>query len=349
MKYIRHAAILSGLLIAASFVLFQPEIATRAISKGILVCANSILPTLFPFFIISDLWCTLGYSQQVSKVLSPFMNAVFHLPGSAAPALITAAVGGYPVGIQTLTKLYENNAISKHHAEATLLFCNLAGPAFILGIVGVGLFQSLQIGVVLWVIHLASAFSIGFLFRPSASTPDTNVQYTATDTAFLPALTLAIKKAGETTVQVCIFILFFSIVTENLAHLLPSSVQSAVLLGSFELASGCTSLGNLGLPQKTVFVICSGFLGWGGLCVHFQSVSMLSRTDLSTKNHWAGKALQGLLSTALACLIAPYLPLHAPCFASASAPPVTAIAFLACLMILMLEKSSSRKTGRYRI
>ena len=129
-------------------------------------------------------------------------------------------------------------------------------------------------------------------------------------------------------------------------------IQQPVYL-VISMVSGCAYLlylqGGKGLSQETVFVICAGLLGWGGLCVHCQTVSLLQKNGLFSRTHWLGKALHALCSTALACLAAPLLPLQIPCFAAVHRIPVEEISLLTSLTVLIFLKSSSGKNTDHRI
>lgn len=53
-------------------------VATRS---GLLLWANNVIPSLFPFFIATEL---LGYTNIISKVgklLNPIMRPIFNVPG----------------------------------------------------------------------------------------------------------------------------------------------------------------------------------------------------------------------------------------------------------------------------
>ena len=52
------------------------------------------------------------------------------------------------------------------------------------------------------------------------------------------------------------------------------------------------------------FVLCAVLLGWGGLSVHAQTLSVLEDTGLSARRYLLGKTLQAALSAPLALLAA---------------------------------------------
>lgn len=352
MKHLKHLAVCSGLAAAAVVLFLYPEVSVSAIRNGLVVCANSILPSLFPFFVLSELWISLGYANLLSKLLAPVMSRLFHLPGASASALLLGAIGGYPVGARTAARLYEQHQLSREEAEHLLLFCNNAGPAFLFGIIGGGLFQSAAVAAALWSIHLASALLLGILFRPAPCENRAAQSSQITPPEFLPALTDAIKQGGRTAGTVCVFVLFFSVLSGQLRGMFPfffSTSAGTIVLGSLELAAGCSNLSGAGFSQQWVFVVCSGLLGWGGLCVHCQTASALSEAGLSAGKYIIGKAMHALVSVALACLTAPLLPLSQNCFTAASAPPVGAATLLSNLVLLLILKSSSGKRARNQI
>ena len=57
--------------------------------------------------------------------------------------------------------LYENGQCSKTEAERLLAFCNNSGPAFILGVVGTGIFASSRAGLLLYLAHIAASLCVG--------------------------------------------------------------------------------------------------------------------------------------------------------------------------------------------
>ena len=116
--------------------LLQPDAAAQAAKNGLLLCGNLIVPALFPFFILSSLLISTGGAARFGRLLSGVMGIWFHQPGTSASALVLGFLGGYPVGAKTVCTLYEEKLCDRTQAEHLLLFCNNAGPAFILGAAG---------------------------------------------------------------------------------------------------------------------------------------------------------------------------------------------------------------------
>ena len=203
----------------------------------------------------------------------------------------------------------ENGVLSQEEGERLLAFCNNAGPGFLLGVCGAGVFSSSRAGAALYLIHVAAALCAGLL-TCRALPPSPHGTYphkSAKAQRFSTAFPTAVQNALTGCLNVSAFVVFFTVLARLLLHFLPeafaSSLPCALLLGFLELTSGVLSL-----PcSRAGFLACAALLGWGGMSVHFQTRSMLAATPLSARYYLKGKVLQALLSLLLALPALPFL------------------------------------------
>lgn len=203
----------------------------------------------------------------------------------------------------------ENGALSRDEGERLLAFCNNAGPGFLLGVCGAGVFSSSRAGAALYLIHVAAALCAGLLTcRALPTAPHgTYPHKSAKAQRFSTAFPTAVQNALTGCLNVSAFVVFFTVLARLLLHFLPeafaSSLPCALLLGFLELTSGV-----LALPcSRAGFLSCAALLGWGGLSVHCQTLSVLAASPLSARYYLRGKALQSLLSLLLALPALPFL------------------------------------------
>lgn len=156
-KKIYDALVCTALLIAVASLVLYPEESVDAAKNGLTLCANVIIPSLFPFFVLTTLIVQLGLSNYFGRVLEPIMRPLFNVNGACATAFVLGFIGGYPVGAKAVISLYENGDCTKAEAERLLSFCNNSGPAFIFGVVGAGIFSSGKIGLLLYLAHTAAS------------------------------------------------------------------------------------------------------------------------------------------------------------------------------------------------
>ena len=320
-------ALLGG---AAALVLW-PELTMEAMRDGIRLCGNVILPSLFPFFVLSSLVVELGMSRYLGKLLEPIMVPLFRVSGSCAAALALGFIGGYPVGARTAIQLYENGQCSRTEAERLLAFCNNSGPAFILGVVGAGVFGSGRLGLLLCLTHLLASLAVGVLFRfyRPGDRPRAKGRAPHFQTASFPAaFTRSVTGALQSTLHICAFILFFTVLLRVLARAgtldllsrllcallsplgLTRSWAERLLTGLLEVSSGVTSLTGGSLSGR--LSMAAFMLGWAGVSVHCQVLAFLGDSGLSMRTYVAGKLLHGGLSALLTAALVRLLPLELP-------------------------------------
>ena len=171
------------------------------------------------------------------------------------------------------------------------------------------MFSSSRAGAALYLIHVAAALCDGLLISralppaPHGTYPHKSAKAQHLSTAF----PTAVQNALTGCLNVSAFVVFFTVLARLLLHFLPeafaSSLPCALLLGFLELTSGV-----LALPcSRAGFLSCAALLGWGGLSVHCQTLSVLAATPLSARYYLRGKALQSLLSLLLALPALPFL------------------------------------------
>ena len=150
-------------IFALGLVLFTRE-TSQAAADGVALCAQVLIPSLFPFFVVSSLCVQTGLAALAGRAFEKPMRFLFGVPGVCAPAFVLGLVGGYPVGARTAISLYEQGACTKAEAERLLAFCNNSGPAFILGAVGASMLGGTGAGALLYATHVLASVTVGVLF-----------------------------------------------------------------------------------------------------------------------------------------------------------------------------------------
>ena len=130
------------------------------------------------------------------------------------------------------------------------------------------------------------------------------------------AFTHSITGALSSTLNICAFVLFFTVVIRMLflsgvmgalaggaaALLSPLGLDQAwaqrLITGLLELSSGVSSLTGAGTVTGRLSM-AAFMLGWAGLSVHCQVLAFLGDSGLSLRTYVAGKLLHGALSAAL--------------------------------------------------
>ena len=151
--------------------LFFPDVSATAAREGVTLCLQTVLPSLFPFFVLSSLLVQSDVPRLLSRAMAGVMYPLFGVSGAGASALILGLLGGYPVGARTVAELYGRGEIAREAAEQLLAFCNNSGPGFFLGVCGTAVFGSARAGMYLYLIHVGAALVTGVLLRRDLGLP----------------------------------------------------------------------------------------------------------------------------------------------------------------------------------
>lgn len=243
-----------GCLAALGLLLARSAEAAQAVRDGLALCAGSVIPALFPFLAVSGLLTALDAGA------SPALGPLARLLGcsrAGARAFLLGLTGSYPVGARTVAQLYRRGGISRREACRLLLFSNNCGPAFILGVAGLGCFGSLRAGVLLWGVHILAALVIALALPRRAAEPPERPGSVPARPPLVPALIAAVRDAAGTMVYICGFVVFFLVLLRVMGRV--TGLSHPVLSGAVELTQGI-----LALPHtRRGFVWAAGLLGWG--------------------------------------------------------------------------------------
>ncbi len=130
----KNAISIIFVLFTIFLVIFSKSNLTAA-KNGLKLWANNVVPSLLPFFIVTNLLSHTNVIKYVSKACNKFMRPIFNVPGECAYAFILGLISGYPVGAKIVTDLKDNNLCTTEEAERMLCFTNNSGPLFIIGTV----------------------------------------------------------------------------------------------------------------------------------------------------------------------------------------------------------------------
>lgn len=275
------------------FLITQTEKATVCVKDSLNLCINAVIPSLFPFFVISGILVKSGLVTVLGKVFSPVSRILFNQSGKGAVVFLIGIVCGYPTGAKTISDIYKEKGFSRNEAERLLAFCNNSGPLFVIGAIGTNMFKNHNLGVALYIIHFLSAVFVGVVLRNNKGKKLTTSCDIYTKN-ISRAISESVEGAVKSILNVCGYVVFFSI--------LCAMAKNVFLISLLEVTTGAKNLIACGFGEKLTFVLLSGIIGFGGICVLFQVQSAVSDTGLGLKYYIFGKILQAVISMALSIM-----------------------------------------------
>ena len=291
-----------------------------AAQDGLILWATKVLPSLFHFFVATELLCKTNFAYILGKALNKIMRPLFNVPGESSLALILGTISGYPVGAKVVCNLKQEKIISKNEAERLIAYTNNSGPLFILATVGISLFEDKKIGIILLISHIISALFVAYFFKFwKRDKLEISFNENRFNSKVIPIklsnfgeiLGNSIKSAISNILSIGGFIVLFSVISSilNTSGIIeffssslgffgiPQEISSAFFTGIIELTNGVNLASNLYTNYHLLSILLTSFLlGFGGISVLLQVYSIISKENISIKPYILGKFLQGIFS-----------------------------------------------------
>ena len=295
------------LLAFAAAVIIHPERYVKCCFAGFSIWAESVLPSLFPFMVVTLIFVKTGVAEKAALPLSRAADKL-KFPPAAAACFVLSLCSGYPAGSRVVGEFCERGAIRRSEAARCAYLCSTSGPLFIIGSVGFKMFGDKTAGVKILIAHVLSVLIISLIIalcgKKSASAPVKRAKYggNALYDAFYGAV-VAVTVAGG-------FIAFFYVVAafcadfnlfypleKALGFILDENLASAVCLGRVEANTGCIELSKAG--GKLAVALAGFSITFGGLSILLQQLSYLTKFGVNPLKFTCVKFLQGALCFAL--------------------------------------------------
>ena len=309
----------------ALIMIIDPTGAINSAKECLVTCYRSVIPALFPFFLCSNLYISLGLSELLQKYLGRAMRVLFGVSGSGAGAVITGFISGYPVGAKTVSQLVQNGQCSQSEGEKLLAFCNNSGPLFLLGTVGSVMLQNTFAGMVLYLSHMLGAITVGMLLRGVKSTPFPPSTRTYND-PFGQMLSRAVSDSVSSILNVCGYVVIFGLLMSELSRFdvidlftpMFGKFTTPILYGLLEPVGGCFAACEQ-LGGNTLLLFLSAIVGFSGISVHLQVMGLVKEASLSVRYYFIGKTLMTIFCPIYTFILIRIFNIAHPVFAPSTA------------------------------
>jgi len=258
---------------------------------------TSILPALFPFFVISDILNSYNIINYIPIFLKNIFKKLFNISDNSLFIFFISILSGFPSNARNIKNLYKENKLTKDESEHLLFFTHFSNPMFILGTLVVIFFNNKLLGIPILISHYLPNFIIAFLLR-KYNNPVNNY---STNKKNNPKFGITFSKSIKSSIDSLLLILgtlsvflIISTIIINLFNL--SSINSLLVKSILELTSGLKELSMINFNNRMLIILSSCILSFGGLSVHMQVINELTDTDISYRNFFIGRIFQTTLS-----------------------------------------------------
>lgn len=302
-KYKNIIIIICSLFFLVNLIIYR-NLVFDIVGFSLNIWITSLLPALFPFFIVSDILINYDVIKYFPKVIRNSIKYLFNVSDNGLVIILLSMLSGFPSNARNIKNMYLDKKITKEEGEHLLYFTHFSNPMFILGTIPL-ILNSNKISKYILISHYLANIILGICLRKYNRVNDSNnSNYKEDKHNFGLVLTISIRKSLDSVLGILGTLTVFLIISTLLINFFNLDNTSSLLVKSIlELTSGLKELGSYNLLDKYLLIISSCILSFGGLSVHMQVINELVDTDISYKNYFIGRILQVVLSLEISYLI----------------------------------------------
>lgn len=293
-------------LIFIFFLILQNKLVLESVNFSISIWKDNLFPTLFPFFVVSNILIKYGFIDIISFLFSKPMEKIFKLPGCCSFVLIISLFSGFPSGAKYTTLLLKNNKITLNEANKLLTFTHFSNPLFVLGFIGNNIFNNKYLALIILISHILGGLITGIIFNHHNIYLKTTNYENHNDNveSFGSILNESVINSLNTMFLLLGIVTIFSIISFFISNILSlSSLNKTILSGILEMTQGIKNVANLNINNLLKMIIVTSFISFGGLCVHMQVISIISETKIKYKTFFIARIIHTIISSCIISIL----------------------------------------------
>lgn len=282
-------------------ILFNKLIIISTVMESLNIWVKAIIPSLFPFFVISDLLITYNFIDYIPNKIKRYICRLLNISDSALSILILSMVSGFPSNGRNTHNLYNKGKISMEEAGYILMYTHFSSPVFILTTCSLIYLRSEKLGIILLLSHYLSNIIIGILFR-NINNPSLD-NFTIKEHKsqnFTINLIKSIRSSIDSLLLILGILTVFLIISSLIINIIHSNLYtSAIIRSILEMTLGLKYIASLNISMMHKVILFSAILSFGGLSVHMQVMAQIVEDKISCKYYLIGRVFQVLFSIVL--------------------------------------------------
>ena len=259
------------------------KIVINSTYEASLLFFKKVFITIFPFVILCDFLIYFNYHIFIKGIFGKIINKIFNIDSNTSIIFILSIFSSHPSNAIYIKNLLDNKIIDIKVANRILIYTYFPSIAFVIGVIGVSLYNSFKIGLMLWIICFINNILIGLFLRKDNVYIE-SINNETKNISFFECFKLSIIKAINTSFIILGNLIVFTIIINLIVNYISiNPTILSVLTGFLELTSGVISISLLDIPFNVKFALTSLILNFSSLSILFQSFSILSSYKINIK------------------------------------------------------------------
>ena len=276
----KNILLLYSLILIEALILFNSKIIINSVIESSKIFIFKIFPSLFPTMVIGLCLVKLNINNIIPKFIKKIFKRLFNFNDALTSIYIVSMITGTPSNSIYINEYINKGLINEKDGTSLLSCTHFINPLFVIGGVGIGVFNSSKIGFMLLIMLYISNFIKAFLNRNNFSNISKNICTNKSEN-FMKILISSIKSSISSLLMILGIVITFNILVSLLVNIfdLPY-IFNALLNGLLEMTGGIIKLSSLDVNIYLKAFMAYYFLSFGGICIWMQTLSMLENKKI---------------------------------------------------------------------
>lgn len=268
------------------FILTNSKLVMESVIKSCSMFIFKIFPSLFPTMIIGLCLIKNNVGVILPKFIKKIFNKLLGFNDNVTNLFIISMITGTPSNAIYINEYLNKGLISEKQAECLLCSSHFINPLFVIGGVGVGVFNNPKTGFLLLMMLWFNNFFKAFLNRKNFSNHNAKIQ-NKESAKFIKTLSQSVKEGINALLMIFGIVVMFSILITLISNIFNlSSLANVVINGILEMTGGVIKLSFINTSYVIKFILAYLFLNFGGICIQMQTLSMIDNSKIKFRKYF---------------------------------------------------------------
>ena len=265
---------------------------------------TKIFISIFPFIILIDILLYYNYQDFLKNIFGKILSKLFNINPNTSIIFILSILTGSPTNSIYLKEMLDKNEIDLKTAQNTLIFSYFQSIPFVIGTIGIKLYNSFKIGLILWIFIFINNLLIGLYLRKDNLRINNDIKNNIPKDNLINIIKQSILKGINTSYDILGNLIIFTIIINFIKHYINTNpIILSLISGILEITNGVIQLYELNIDLKLKLTLTLFVLSFSGLSIIFQSLSILSKYKINIKRILIIKLVFSLITCLLFYLI----------------------------------------------
>ena len=289
------------LIVMFLYIFIYSKTVKETIIFGIHLWLNTLIPSIFPFLLISKLLVRYNILHIINNILGIYLEKIYKISKKSSFVVLLSIITGFPSGSIYIKELLEKKQISVIEANKLITFTSFSNPLFVISVIGETLLNNKRFGIIIYIIHLITGLLVGLLFKSDTRNNNIEIVDNSND-SFIKNLIDSLNESFYILINMLGIILFFLIIVSIINSFFPNNTITLLIKGIIEITTGVISISKSSLNIRLKASLMGFIISFNGLSIHYQVKNIIDKTKINYKFFLIARIIHSTL-----CFIITYL------------------------------------------